>query len=128
MIQFSKEEFDRVKTNGETLYKGFGSVYCPYFKTKVAFNSKGLEHLKFINRDKSRLPKDQFMRFKLIKLAPLILGLSSTLQGIRETKSFEEVRIHSRIENILLPIIIPFWGMNFETMQRVLHEGSIEID
>jgi len=158
MIQFTQEEFEKVKLEGETMYKSISSVYCPYFKSRIYFNVKGLEHLKFITRDKARLPQDQYMRFKLIKLAPLILGSSGTLQGIREIKSFEEVRVHSRSENMLLPIsyyefiavikkdrakiiikqvnsselyfwsIIPFWRMNIQTKQRVLHGGNLEID
>jgi hypothetical protein len=156
MIQFTQEEFDAVKASGEELYKSLENIYCPYFKAKIAFNAKGLEHLKFISRNKARLPADQFMRFKLIKLAPLILGASGTIQGILETKKFEPVRMHSRTESLLLPVsyyeftavikrnrakiiikqvnmgeiyfwsLIPFWGMNTETMQRVLHDGDLE--
>jgi hypothetical protein len=158
MIQFTQEEFDAIKASGEELYKTLDSVYCPYFKAKIAFNTKGLEHLKFKNRGTTRLPQDQFMRFKLIKLAPLILGASGTVQGIEEVKKFEPVRIHSRTESVLLPVnyyeftavikrnrakiivkqvdtgemyfwsLIPFWGMNTETMQRILHDGDLEND
>jgi len=156
MIQFTQEEFDAVKISGEELYKTFGSVYCPYFKARIYFNTKGLEHLRFTGRNKARLPADQFMRLKLIKLAPLILGASGTLQGIWETKGFEPVRIHSRTESVLLTVnyyeftavikrnrakiivkqvdmgemyfwsLIPFWDMNIETMERILHDGDLE--
>ncbi|MEI6304623.1 MAG: hypothetical protein WCP09_01215 [Candidatus Taylorbacteria bacterium] len=156
MIQFTQEEFDVAKTTGEALYKTFVSVYCPYFKERVSFNSKGLEHLRLKSRNKARLPADQFMRFKLIKLAPLILVSSGTLQGIWQTNKFEPKRMHSRTENVLSLVnyyeftavikrdrvkiivkqvdngemyfwsLIPFWGMNTEYMERILHDGDLE--
>jgi len=58
------------------------------------------------------------MRFKLLYLAPEILKISHTVQGVLETKKFERVRMHG----------IPFWGMNEETMGRILHEGEPEED
>lgn len=158
MLEFTKEQFEDIKTKGETFYKNIGEIYCPYFKEKVSFNSKGLEHLKFIQREKARLEKDQYMRFKLIHLAPEILKLSHTVQGVFETKKFEKIRMHSRTDMVLKPVIyfefiavikrnrvriivkqiengqkfffsiIPFWGMNTETMTRILHNGSPEED
>jgi len=44
------EKFDKAKKEAENLYKSIGEVYCPYFKEKISFNVKGLEHIKFINR------------------------------------------------------------------------------
>ncbi|KKU67880.1 MAG: hypothetical protein UX89_C0011G0003 [Parcubacteria group bacterium GW2011_GWA2_47_16] len=98
------------------------------------------------------------MRFKLIHLAPEVLKASHTLQGILETKKFERVRTHSRTEDVLKAVnyyefiavikrnrvrvvvkqidggekffwsLIPFWGMNKETMSRILHDGVPEED
>ena len=156
MIQFTQEEFDIIKANGEALYKTIDSVYCPYFKERIAFNSKGLEHISFKSRDKARLPADQYMRLKLIKLAPLILESSGTVQGVWQTQKFEPRRMHSRTESVLVPVnyyeftavikrdrvkvivkqvdngemyfwsLIPFWGMNTEYMERILHDGDLE--
>jgi hypothetical protein len=130
----------------------------PHFKEKVFFNAKGLDHLKFKDREKTRLIQDQYMRFKLLYLVPDILKLSRTLQGLRMEKRFERTRIHSRTENILKSVtyykfiavvgrnqiriivkqiengqkffwsIIPFWGMNPETMDRILYAGNPEED
>jgi len=152
------DDFEYVKLRGEKLYKTLGEIYCPYFKEKISFNSKGLEHLKFIGRGRSRGVKDQYMRFKLIHLAPEIIRLTHTLQGALETKRFERIKIHSRMDTILKPVnyyefialikrnrmkiiikqidngekffwsIIPFWGMNQETMNRILHSGLPEED
>ena len=158
MLEFTNEQFEEIKTKGETFYKNIGEIYCPYFKEKISFNSKGLGHLKFKNIKKARPEKDQYMRLKLINLAPEVLKLSHTVQGIFETKKFERIRIHSRTDTVLKSVsyfefisvikrnrvrivvkqiengqkffwsIIPFWGMNQETMTRILHEGEPEED
>lgn len=158
MIQFTEQEFKEIKEKGEEFYKILDEVYCPYFKEKIGFNAQGLEHLRYKQRGKSRLEQDQYMRFKLIYLAPEVLKISSSLQGIWETKKFEYVKVHGRIDKILKNVIyfefiaiikrnrikvivkqiengkkifwsiIPFWGMNKETMTRLFYDGNPEED
>lgn len=76
--------FEEVKTAGVELYKSLGEVYCPYFQERVSFNAKGLEHLKFKNKNHARSREDQYIRFKLLHLAQKILELSKTVQGVSE--------------------------------------------
>ena len=157
-IDFTDEQFRDTKAKGEGLYKTIGDVYCPYFREKVSFGAQGLEHLKFKRREKARPEKDQFMRFKLLRLAPEILQASHTLQGVQETKKFERVRVHSRTDTILVDVsyfefiavirrnrvriivkqiagrqkffwsIVPFWRMDEATLSRILHDGQPEED
>lgn len=152
------ENFEEVRIEGEDFYKTLEEIYCPYFKENVSFSAQGLEHLKFKQRGKARLEQDQYMRFKLIHLAPEVIKISSSLQGVWETKRFEYVKTNSKWQNILKRVtyyefiavikrnrvkivvkqiengrkvfwsIIPFWGMDKETMMRVLHEGNPEED
>lgn len=158
MITFTPEQFKEIKTKGQETYKNIGNVYCPYFKEKITFNSEGFEHLSFKKRENTRLEQDQYMRFKLIHLAPEVLKNSNTIQGILETKKFERIRVNSRTDNVLKLVtyyefiavikrnrikvilkqiesgnkffwsIIPFWGMNTNTMTRILHDGVPEED
>ncbi len=158
MIDFTEAQYKEVKEKGEKFYKTISEVYCPYFKEKISFGAHGLEHLKFKRREKARLDKDQYMRFKLLHLAPEILKASHTLQGVFETKKFERIRVHSRTDTVLKLVtyyefiavikrnrvriiikqidsgqkffwsIVPFWGMNTETMTRILHDGIPEED
>jgi len=158
MLEFTNKQFEDIKIKGEDFYKSITEIYCPYFKEKIIFNAKGLEHLKFKRREQARSEQDQYMRFKLIHLAPEVLKLSHTVQGILETKKFERIRIKSRTDTVLKPVnyfefvavikrnrvrviikqiddsqkffwsIIPFWGMNTETMSRILHSGIPEED
>lgn len=158
MLKFTDEEFRKIKINGEFLYKSLGDVYCPYFKEKISFRASGLEHLNFKKHRKTRPDKDQYMRFKLLQLAPEILRASHTLQGIFETRKFERIRVHGRTDTVMKTVkyyefiavirrnrvkiivkqiengnkffwsIIPFWRMNYKTMERILCEGIPEED
>ena len=152
------KNFEEVKNKCEEYYKTLTPVQCPYFQKQIGFNSQGLEHLKFKNHTRPRNPRDQYLRFRLIHLAPQILKLSRTVQGILKTKEFERMRVHSRTENILTHIsyfefiailedvrvkvivkqiadgelffwsIIPFWGTNEITKEKYLHSGNPETD
>ena len=152
------ENFEEIIIKGEGIYKTFSPIRCPYLESEVHFNAQGLEHLKFKRRGQARSQNDQHMRFKLLKLAPEVLKLSRTVQGIWETKHFERVRVHSRTDTILKLVtyyefiaiinhirikvvvkqidngekffwsIIPFWGINKETKKRKMHGGNPEED
>lgn len=151
-------DFEEIKIKGEEIYKNIPDTFCPYLNQKISFNTQGMEHLKFKRREKARPIQDQYMRLKLINLAPEVLKNSKTVQGMLETKRFERVRVNSRTDTVLKLVnyfefiavikrnrikvivkqidggnlffwsIIPFWGMNKNTMSRILHEGSLEED
>lgn len=157
-MEIDSRHFKEVRGRSEEFYKNLSQVYCPYFKEKVSFNIQGLKHLKFKHQGKVRPQQDQFMRFKLLHLAPIVLQTSSTLQGIWETKGFEDTRIRNRTDNILSIVtyyefiavidkvrvkiivkqiengqrffwsIIPYWGINKNTKTRKLYNGSPEQD
>jgi hypothetical protein len=105
MLEFTDEQFDKIKSKSEELYKSIGEVYCPYFKEKVIFNAKGLEHLKFKSKNHARSQDDQYIRLKLLHLAPKILQLSGTIQGFSEQKIFELNRSNHRNEKNLVDVI-----------------------
>lgn len=152
------ENFEEVKIKGENFYKSLSEAHCPFLKEKVFFNTQGLEHLKFKAPRKARPQQDQYMRFKLIHLAPEVLKCSHTLQGIWHTKHFERVRSHNRTDTILKNVvyfefiavlekvrvkvvvkrieegnyifwsIIPYWGIDKNTSKKKLHSGHPEED
>jgi hypothetical protein len=102
MLTFTDEEFEKLKQGAEALYKSIKEgVLCPYFSEKISFNAKGIEHLKFSRKNHARPRQDQYMRLKLLHLAPRVLGLSKTIQGISERTGFELVR--SSAHNEILP-------------------------
>lgn len=105
MIQFSDEQFNKLKEKSEDFYKSLGEIYCPYFKEKIIFNAKGLEHLKFKTKNHARSRDDQYIRLKLLHLAPKVLKLSNTIQGFSERKIFELNRSNHRNEKILINVV-----------------------
>ncbi len=153
-----EEDFLRIKNEAEKFYQEIGAVYCPYFKVKIVFNTKGLKHLKFKSNRQARPRKDQYSRFKLMSLAPKVLEQSHTLQGIWQIRRFEFQKTNSRWERIMKDVIyyefiavmnnvrvkvivkealggekhfwsiIPFWGINKGVSKRILHSGDPEND
>lgn len=103
-MEIIAEKFKKIKDEAEIFYKKIGKVHCPYLKDDVYFNSKGLEHLKFKERNKARSSQDQYVRLRLIKLAPEIIRSSHTLQEFYETKRFEQQNINSRWENRMIAV------------------------
>ena len=103
-MQFTDEQFNNLKFKNEELYKSIGEIYCPYFKEKIIFNAKGLEHLKFKGKNHACSRDDQYIRLKLLHLAPKILKLSNTIQGFSERKVFELNRSNHRNEKILVNV------------------------
>lgn len=152
-------DFDDVKQEAEDLYAAVGSVCCPYFSNKpIAFNAKGIRHLKFKSDEKARPREDQYARLKLLHLAPQVIKLSRTVQGIWQTRQFEMQKTNSRWERVLKDVsfyefvavldnvrmkvivkevaggekhfwsIIPFWKIDAANHRRILHSGDPERD
>ncbi|MFA5157957.1 MAG: hypothetical protein WC451_02085 [Patescibacteria group bacterium] len=98
-MKFSSNQFEKIKNEATDFYNKLEKVKCPYFPNdQIFFNRKGLDHLKFKAWNRSRLPEDQFMRFKLLKYAPEVIRKSHTLQEICERKNPERIKINSRWE------------------------------
>jgi len=98
------KKFEEIKLQAEDFYKKIGSIFCPYLKKNVNFNAKGLDHIKMKEWNKARLVADQYMRLKLLRLAPLVLQSSHTVQEIKETKNFERQKINSRWDKRLISV------------------------
>lgn len=157
-FNLNEKDFEEVKKNAETFYETIGEIYCPYFKEKITFNTKGLKHLKFKSNRQARSRTDQYARLKLLYLTPQILKASYTLQGIWQTKRFEMLSINSRWEHIMKDVIfyefiavmdnvrakviikevyggekhfwsvIPYWSIDKENRKRILYSGNLEYD
>ena len=99
------EQFQRVKQEAEDYYKTVNAVFCPYLKSKINFNAKGLDHIKMKSWNKSRLVSDQYLRLKFLKLVQEVLKNSGTLQEFHETKNFERIKDTGRWQSIMKPIV-----------------------
>ena len=153
-----EKDFEKVSADAEAFYTTIGKVRCPYFGEKIAFNTTGFKHLKFKSDKVARSRSEQYVRLKLLNLAPQVLTLSQTVQGIWKTKHFERIRVHSRTDTILKPVsyyefiavlenvrvkvivkqvdggqkffwsIIPYWKIDSVNSRRILHGGELEHD
>ena len=138
--------------------QSINEIYSPYFKEKITFNAKGLEHLKFKSKNHSRSREDQYIRLKLLHLAPKLINLSNTIQGFSERKIFELNRSNHQHEKILTYVIyyefvavlekvrvrviikkvgtapkyfwsiIPYWKVDKSTGKRKMNYGNPEDD
>lgn len=95
------KQFENIRSSAEEFYGSVGEVECPYFNDVVAFNAKGIKHIKFKREKVARSHADQFMRFKYIRLAPRVIEKSKTLQEFKEGKSFEESKSHNGRTKVL---------------------------
>jgi hypothetical protein len=103
-LAFTQEEFDVLKASAEEGYKKIGEIQCPFLNDRVAFNAMGLDHVKLKSWNHARTEMDQFMRLKLLHLAPEVIRKSHTLQGIEEGNRMERVKIHGRWESRVIHV------------------------
>ncbi len=104
--------FEKTLADAESFYDSVNEVDCPYFNDVVAFNIKGIKHIRFKREKVARSHADQFMRLKYIRLAPRVIEKSKTLQEYKEAKSFEETKSG---------------GERVKTLQDVKYYGFIAI-
>ena len=75
--------FNNRKEKARTIYNTQKSLYSPYFKSQVIFNSDGFHHLRFSAR-RERNKKEQLLKFSLLPLAFVVVKNSGTLQEYRK--------------------------------------------
>jgi len=158
VFNFNEEDFENIREQAEAFYATIGKVYCPYFGGDVAFNAKGLRHLKFKSDQQARPRADQYPRLKLLHYAPELLRQSRTVQGIWKTRRFEDQKTNSRWERVVKDVtfyefmavldavrikvivkdvwggekhfwsVIPHWEIDKVNSRRILHSGNPEDD
>ena len=95
-MEISEEKFELVRKRAEDEYYKIIDVRCPYFGDVVHFNRVGFEHLLFKEWNKTRSRVEQYIRLKLLPLAPAVLSKSHTLQEYDERKIFVRQKINAQ--------------------------------
>ena len=103
--EFIDKTFEAIKEDAESWYSSVKSIICPYLTDTygdgtVAFNGKGIRHIKFKKDEVARLRADQFMRLKHIRYAQRILEKSKTLQEYKSGHGFEEKKQGGKKEKV----------------------------
>jgi len=152
-LQFTDAEFDAILRKAQEFYPTIGHIHCPHLSAAVQFNIHGLEHLRRKSWNRGRSRQDQFMRLKYLRMAPTILRLSNTVQGVCHTNERIRRHRHGRWEEVFSPAtyfefvavieerrfkvivkqtpgqefmfwsLIPFWRQSKQGT-RLLHDGN----
>ncbi len=101
MTQIDDVKFDQVRKKAEDDYQKIGEVHCPYLNQRVHFNNEGFEHLLFKEWNKTRTRLEQYVRLRLLRLAPQVISKSHTMQEFDERPMFVRQKINSRWESKL---------------------------
>ena len=75
--------FNQRREKVREIYFSKKSIYCPYFRCDVIFNSDGFHHLQFSAR-RERNKKEQLLKFNLLPLALKVIKNSGTIQEHRK--------------------------------------------
>jgi hypothetical protein len=89
------------------LYASIVSVYDPYFKSQVIFNSDGFHHLRF-SAGRERKKAEQLLKCMFIKHVPYVVRNAGTLQEHRKTMEVGERRRYSKGERDM--VFVEYWG------------------
>ena len=54
VLEFTPEEFRRIRQQAQEQYPAYSQVHCPYFQGNVHFNTEGFRHLLFKNWNRGR--------------------------------------------------------------------------
>lgn len=110
--------FNEKKEKAEKIYTAQKSIYNPYLKSQVIFNSDGFHHLQFSARCE-RNKKEQLLKFSLLPLAIRVIKDAGTLQEHRKElitvgkKAKDGFRKTKNVE---------YWGFN-----AIMGESQIKI-
>lgn len=98
--------YNQQKEKARALYTAQKSLYNPYLKTQVIFNSDGFHHLQYSAR-RERNKKEQILKWRLLPLALRVLRNSGTLQEYR--KGFATIEKKSK-DGLSLAKPTEYWG------------------
>ena len=106
------DEFGEFKDKIRREYDSIHEIFCPYFHEPVRFLPDGLHHIFYKNPNeregKRRDIGDQSMRLRLLKLAPKLLKITTTVQELHKQNQFIEVKNNKRKEKVLKEV--KYWG------------------
>ena len=82
-MEIDAKYFSERRERASAIYGAQRTIYSPYLKGEVIFNSDGFHHLQFSAR-RERDKKEQLLKFSLLPLAIEIIKKSGTLQEYRK--------------------------------------------
>ncbi len=105
-MEYDPVYFNERKEKTQAIYAAQKSIYNPYLKREVIFNSDGFHHLQFSAR-RERDKKEQLLKFSLLPLAIQVTKNSGTVQEYR--KGFTTAGKKSK-DGFVPAKITEYWG------------------
>ena len=105
-MEIDSAYFNERKEKARVIYNAQRSIYNPYLKSQIIFNSDGFHHVQFSAR-RERGKKEQLLKFNLLPLAIGIIKDAGTLQEYR--KSFLTLEKKSK-DGFALVKSAEYWG------------------
>jgi len=131
-MEINEEKFKQTKEKAEKFYKSIDSIYCPYLKTNVNFNSEGFEHILFKSWNRGRSKVEQYIRLRLLSKVVEVIGKSHTLQEYNEENMFVRQKINSRwdrrkkfIKYYVFIALFPDKGIRFKVICKQIEGGKL---
>lgn len=102
--------YNEIREVAEFYYKSLDPIFCPALNETVTFSlSEGFHHIIHKSKGNTRDPKEQMMRFKLLKRGVSLIGLTTTYQEFEET----EVNVNQKMnkQKISVQKKMQYWGL-----------------
>ncbi len=129
-MEVDAKYFNERKERALAIYNTQRTIYNPYLKSEVIFNSDGFHHLQFSAR-RERDKKEQLLKFSLLPLAIEIIKKSGTLQEYR--KGLTTVGKKGK-DGLTLTKLTEYWGfvaiigksqIKIKTVLRRVGDGNV---
>lgn len=99
--------FNERREKAKEIFNSQKSIYNPYFKKDIVFNSDGFHHLQFSAR-RERNKGEQILKFNLLPLALNVIKKSGTIQEYR--KSLIPIGKKSERDGMTPMKNVEYWG------------------
>jgi len=103
-----ESDYEQKREKAKSIYDAHRTVYSPYFKDQIVFNSDGFHHLRYSAR-RERNKEEQVLKFTLLPLGIRIIGTATTLQEYR--KILSPVGDRSPRDGSIKMKMVEWWGL-----------------
>jgi hypothetical protein len=99
--------YEQKREKARSIYDAQRTIYSPYFKDQIVFNSDGFHHLRYSAR-RERSKEEQVLKFTLLPLGIRIINTATTLQEYR--KLLSPVGDRSTRDGSIKMKMVEWWG------------------
>lgn len=105
---YNKDIYEKFFKKSKELFSKNREIYCPYFDSKITFNSDGFHHLRYSAR-RERTKDEQIFKFKFLPAVINIIKKSGTIQEYR--RELVSIKKKPDKSGLTLQKIAEYWGL-----------------